>query len=339
MTSDISVVCPEDKLTGSDAAADSAKGILVRKWASKNNVNTITYVKENVDSVVQAARAHDVGVVVDFGYLLPRSILDAFAVPPILMHPSLLPKYRGAAPMEHAIMAGDEISGVSVLTVHPSKFDAGQILLQRQVPMGRDDTIKELRPTLARIGAESVLAVLRSPELLKGVAPVTDKAVVPITAPKLKSSDYWPNWATASALAVYNRWRALQVLRARLEATPELGNLLDKGAPIGTVVMIHKFESPHSTSLPAFLSSPADQLQASEQLLKQVLDNQASGCCFFDKDTNLLWVKCSSATWLPISRLQLPSRSVVDASSFLNGLKIRKPHLVAQLRLVCEPDR
>jgi methionyl-tRNA formyltransferase len=128
LVSSLSVVCPEEKISGSDAGLDSTKGILVRKWAMKNNVPIHTYVKDRIDPVVEAAAQNDVGVVVDFGYLIPRRLLDAFPSPPVLMHPSLLPKYRGAAPIEHAIMNGDLVSGVSVLTLHPSKFDAGQIL-------------------------------------------------------------------------------------------------------------------------------------------------------------------------------------------------------------------
>jgi methionyl-tRNA formyltransferase len=335
LVSSLSVVCPEEKISGSDAGLDSTKGILVRKWAMKNNVPIHTYVKDRIDPVVEAAAQNDVGVVVDFGYLIPRRLLDAFPSPPVLMHPSLLPKYRGAAPIEHAIMNGDLVSGVSVLTLHPSKFDAGQILAQKKLEMAPSETVKELRAKLSRLGAEAVADVLSGyDQLIRNSKPMaSDKDAPPITAPKLKSNDYWPNWATESADNVYNRWRALLVLRGRLEATPAIVLQLDKNAPVGSTVMIHEVRSPQTTLKPAVIAENAQGLNAADSELRDLLTKQGPGCLFFDKSANLVWIQCAANSWVPVSKLQLPSRAVVDASSFLNGLKIRKPQAVAQLSL------
>lgn len=308
----------------------------------KNNIPIHTYHKEDISQICVEAEKNDLGVVVDFGYLVPRRLLDAFKRPPILMHPSLLPKYRGATPIEYAIIHGEKSSGVSVLTLHPSKFDAGQILMQKRIDMPLEETVKELRPKLARLGAETVAEVLQNFDQILSqtrLGGISTEPASPITAPKLKSSDYWPDWSeNSSAEQIYNRWRALLILRARLDAAPDLIPQLDKSAPIGSTIMIHEVKSPRTTPPPSILSPDASGLSTADQEIHLLLKNRPTGTPYFDKAANLIWIKCGHGEWLPVSKLQLPSRSIVDASSFLNGLKIRKPHAVAQLKLTHDPQ-
>lgn len=70
---------------------------------------------------------------VSFGYFIPPRIIQQFKYGAINVHPSLLPKYRGAAPIQHTILAGDDETGVTVQELHPEKFDAGRILNQKIV--------------------------------------------------------------------------------------------------------------------------------------------------------------------------------------------------------------
>ena len=74
----------------------------------------------------------DFGVVVSFGYLIPTNIIDSFTIGSINMHPSLLPKYRGSAPIIHTILNNETQTGVSVIELSKNKFDAGKILLQKE---------------------------------------------------------------------------------------------------------------------------------------------------------------------------------------------------------------
>ncbi|KAF8978228.1 hypothetical protein BGZ46_006706, partial [Entomortierella lignicola] len=77
--------------------------------------------------------AWDFGVVVSFGWFLPDNVIGRFRKAGINVHPSLLPKYRGSAPMQRAILNQDKTTGVTVQLLDPKEFDAGKILAQAEV--------------------------------------------------------------------------------------------------------------------------------------------------------------------------------------------------------------
>ena len=113
----------------------------------------------------QAARAEIAGwhpevlVVVAYGLLVPPEILS---IPPfgcINIHASLLPRWRGAAPIERAILAGDSCTGVTIMQLDAG-LDSGPILLQRRVPISRSHTGGSLRAELASLGAQALLEAL-----------------------------------------------------------------------------------------------------------------------------------------------------------------------------------
>jgi methionyl-tRNA formyltransferase len=102
------------------------------------------------------------GVVVAYGALVPASVLDV--VPMLNVHFSLLPRWRGAAPVERAILAGDEMTGVSVMSLEVT-LDTGPVHLERSVSVGEKHAGELLRE-LAQVGASAVVEVLADPELL-----------------------------------------------------------------------------------------------------------------------------------------------------------------------------
>ena len=82
----------------------------------------------------------EVGVVASFGFKLPAHILGTLDGGAINVHPSLLPRYRGAAPVPHALLNGDATTGVTIMRIHPDVIDAGEILKQIEVPIKEHDT-------------------------------------------------------------------------------------------------------------------------------------------------------------------------------------------------------
>jgi methionyl-tRNA formyltransferase len=108
------------------------------------------------DADVQAAlRAHDadVAVVVAYGLILPKAVLDAPRLGCLNVHASLLPRWRGAAPIKRALMAGDAESGVTVMRMEEG-LDTGPMAMAERVPIGADMTAGELHDVLARLGAD-----------------------------------------------------------------------------------------------------------------------------------------------------------------------------------------
>ncbi|MDR3421157.1 MAG: methionyl-tRNA formyltransferase [Xanthobacteraceae bacterium] len=108
-----------------------------------------------------AVRAHgaDAAVVVAYGLILPKPILDAFPLGAFNLHASLLPRWRGAAPIQRAIMAGDRETGVMVMKMEEG-LDAGPIAMAERVPIGPDATAGEMHDLLARLGAKLVVVAL-----------------------------------------------------------------------------------------------------------------------------------------------------------------------------------
>lgn len=101
----------------------------------------------------------DLGVVVAFGRIIPASVLAELRM--VNVHFSLLPRWRGAAPVERAILAGDRSTGVQVMEVAES-LDTGDIYASRELVIGDDETADELRPRLVAAGSELLVETLRA---------------------------------------------------------------------------------------------------------------------------------------------------------------------------------
>jgi methionyl-tRNA formyltransferase len=147
---------------------------------------------QNVNDPASVERIRGVGAdlayVAAFGQKIGPPLLAAFPVGIINLHASLLPAWRGAAPIQHAVMNGDAETGVSFFRL-VDKMDAGPILVQRRTAIGIDETADELHDRLARIGCDALRATL---ELLaadpKSPGTPQDESRVTL-APKLRKSD------------------------------------------------------------------------------------------------------------------------------------------------------
>ncbi len=106
-----------------------------------------------------AALNADVAVVVAYGLILPQAILDAPAKGCLNIHASLLPRWRGAAPIHRAIMAGDSEAGICIMQMDAG-LDTGPVMLRQSTPIGPQDTTADLHDRLATLGAEMILQSL-----------------------------------------------------------------------------------------------------------------------------------------------------------------------------------
>ena len=114
--------------------------------------------RSNAAAIMQTHGA-DAAVVVAYGLILPKPILEAFPLGAFNLHASLLPRWRGAAPIQRAIMAGDKETGVMVMKMEEG-LDTGPIAMAERVPIGADATAGELHDILARLGADLMLRAL-----------------------------------------------------------------------------------------------------------------------------------------------------------------------------------
>jgi methionyl-tRNA formyltransferase len=151
--------------------------------------------------------AADVMVVVAYGQILPASLLNAPRLGTLNVHASLLPRHRGAAPIEWSILSGDTVTGITIMQMDAG-VDTGPILAQARVPIATDVTAGSLERQLAELGARLMVETLDG--LQRGtITPVPQPAEGATTAPRLKSEDGKLNPATMSAQEIDRRVRAL----------------------------------------------------------------------------------------------------------------------------------
>lgn len=134
----------------------------------------------------------DLFVVVAFGHILKQRILDIPRLGPVNIHASLLPKYRGAAPIQWAIANGEKESGVTTMLMDAG-MDTGDILLQRAIPIEKDDTAESLHDKLSVLGAGLIVETVAGLEAGE-ITPIPQDASKATNAPILKKSDGKIDW-------------------------------------------------------------------------------------------------------------------------------------------------
>jgi len=268
----------------------------------------------------------DLGVVVSFGYFLPAPLLDTFRLGAALnMHPSLLPRHRGAAPVPHTILAGDAETGVSVIDVHRERFDAGRVLLQRGgVRVGEHETSTALTARLAAAGADAVEAVLLDYDGHRARATAQDAAAA-TRAPKLLPAHglIAPGApALASSAALVRTWRALES-SVGLHCFVEAG-----GTPLAT--------TPGGAGAVARAGSVRrlNLLELSELPLQWCPGSDAAaaattGEVLFDAPSKTLALRAADGAWVRIVRLQPEFKREMRGDDFGRGLR-------GGLRIVCK---
>jgi methionyl-tRNA formyltransferase len=151
--------------------------------------------------------APDAIVVVAYGRIIPPWMLTLPRLGNINVHASLLPKYRGAAPIQWALANGDSVSGVTTMLLNEG-LDTGPMLGQREISIGEDETAVELSPRLSKLGGELLIATLSglADGSMRAVAQDDSKATL---APILTREDGRVDFSR-SAAKIYNRWRGFQ---------------------------------------------------------------------------------------------------------------------------------
>ena len=135
----------------------------------------------------------DIFVVIAYGKILPKSVLDIPRIMPVNLHASLLPRYRGAAPVQRAIINGDVETGVTIIRMN-EKMDAGDMLLQKKIPIDKKDTASTLEERLSEEGTKAILECLDKIEN-GDCTPISQDETKVVLAPKLTKNDGQINWS------------------------------------------------------------------------------------------------------------------------------------------------
>lgn len=180
----------------------------VHRYAEAAGIPVFTPVSLKGEAEQQAFRElnADAAVVVAYGLLLPKAVLDAPRLGCFNIHASLLPRWRGAAPIQRAIMAGDPATGVMIMRMEEG-LDTGPVCLGEQVAIGTDETAGELHDRLSQLGASLIIRAMSALE--RGNLDATPQATEGVTyAAKIDKAEARIDFSQTAA-AVHNQVRGL----------------------------------------------------------------------------------------------------------------------------------
>ena len=179
------------------------QGTAVKTIAEESHIQIYQPQQINEDQALKFLKSldPDLFIVVSYGQIISQKILDIPKTFSLNVHASLLPKYRGAAPINWAIIKGDKATGITVMKM-VKEMDAGPIILQKAISISEDDTAPTLEDKLSRIAAQLLIDSLGSIENNNFKLNPQDENKVSF-APKLKKEDGLINWNN-SAQDIYN---------------------------------------------------------------------------------------------------------------------------------------
>ncbi|MBK9527204.1 MAG: methionyl-tRNA formyltransferase [Acidobacteria bacterium] len=179
----------------------------VKQCSIENGIAVYQPEKVRTPEAIELFRAHgaDVAVVVAYGRILPKTFLTAYSHGAINVHFSLLPKYRGAAPVNWAIVNGEKETGVTTMQMDIG-LDTGAMLMQRSTRIEQNETSIELMERLSFVGAELLSETLAN---YASLTPIEQDHAVATLAPIMKREDGLIDWEM-SAIEIANRVRGFQ---------------------------------------------------------------------------------------------------------------------------------
>ena len=194
----LGVVSSPDKPQGRSLKTQSSP---IKEWAVTEGVPVLEFSRE-----LEQAEA-DVWVVIAFGFLLPKAMLSMPKVCALNVHASLLPVYRGASPIQSALLHGDPETGVSVMRM-AERLDAGDVLIQKKIPVVPTDYFLDLEKKLSVLSAEALMEGLRLLGSNQAVFKPQDESRATVCR-KISKEDGHVNW-NDHAENIRNRVRAFQ---------------------------------------------------------------------------------------------------------------------------------
>ncbi|KAG2379187.1 hypothetical protein C9374_007326 [Naegleria lovaniensis] len=244
----------------------------------------------------------DLGIVVSFSYFLQSGLLNQFKSPDgrnsniFNIHPSLLPRYRGPAPIHHALLNGDTETGITIIELDDKEFDVGHIVKQKRFPIEPTETFTQLHDRLSKSGAEMIVEMIEECNfnfsMLKRMnqADMTD-TIKPTRARKVNFDMGELDFMKEDVLAIYNKWRALEKIHVPFHDRCHESKLILKN-----------------------ISYP---------IMDEAVPSHDIGTLFID-NTNSLWLQCKGGK-LKINILQIEKKTEMNSKDFVNGNKSKLP--------------
>ncbi|XP_053997288.1 methionyl-tRNA formyltransferase, mitochondrial isoform X1 [Hylaeus anthracinus] len=260
---------------------NKGKENVVMSYAKKNKI-----IVNNWPPKLNASEFH-IGIVVSFGHMIPSSIINSFPLGMLNVHASLLPRWRGAAPIVYSIMNGEVQTGITIMKIMPKKFDVGEIVLQEKINIGEHETLPELYARLAKLGATLLVNVLENlPQILQSARPQDEENVT--YAPKITSKIAVIKWNEMSARNIYDLHRAL----------------------LGVYPITATFQN---------AKIKLHDVKEIKESIPSTLEGEMPGVVIYDKKSDALIIKCKGGNCISVKKVVMKGRSPMSARDFYNG--------------------
>lgn len=302
----LDVVCPPPKMFGRGGKRQMVAGP-VRRFCEEQGLVKFDAppVKASSDPAAwdppleAIAGNYDVGVVVSFGYFLPEKLIQAFPGNAMInLHPSLLPLYRGAAPIQHALMNGDTETGCSIIMVDPNRFDRGDLVRQDTEPIFPDDDFFSLSQRLLDLGTRQLVNVLLDFETSLAERVAQDPGKYKF-ARKISRETGKIDFSTFSAAKVLNYWRGLCGNGGIYASMGGKRVFLDAVAPV--------------------VDAEAAKALENDRFWSSSVDERLPGDFVVDRENEKLFISCKDRELVQVGKLKVEGKAQVDALSFIHG--------------------
>ncbi|XP_072764719.1 methionyl-tRNA formyltransferase, mitochondrial isoform X2 [Anoplolepis gracilipes] len=204
------------------------------------------------------------------------------------IHASLLPRWRGAAPIIYSLINGDAQTGITIMKIMPEKFDIGEIVVQKKLDIHPDETLPELHDKLAKMGANILIDVIGKLPKILSFSKSQEKTGITY-APKITSKISLVKWDEKTAKNVYDLHRGL----------------------LGLYPLTTKFGD---KTIKLF-----DVQQTSRPISGTNAENDVPGLVRFDQKSSALIVTCKGPSWILVKKVTMTGHSPMNAMDFRNG--------------------
>ncbi|XP_049869968.1 methionyl-tRNA formyltransferase, mitochondrial [Pectinophora gossypiella] len=276
--------------------ANSSKNkTIIEKYAHTEDIKTISWPLHSLKST-----EYDIGLIVAFGHLIKDDILNKFPLGMVNVHPSLLPRWRGAAPIIHTLLHGDKVTGVSLMKIKANVFDVGEIISQTRVPVPDDIKLPELTAQLSELGADMLVDCMSNlPTSLEKAQPQNEEGVT--YAKKINKDISEVRWPEMSSTEVYNLYRAIY----------------------GLYPLTTKFRDKQMKLFDAFLHKT-----------QEFDHSKPVGSLEYCEETNAIKVLCKDRRYVYFRSLRIVGKREISALDFYNGY-IKNMPVEKRLCMVC----
>ncbi|XP_054165633.1 methionyl-tRNA formyltransferase, mitochondrial-like [Oppia nitens] len=240
---------------------------------------------------------YDIGVVASFGHLIPGRAIRSCRLGMLNIHGSLLPRWRGAAPVNYAVLNGDQRTGVTIMRIAPKRFDIGDIVAQAGYPVPPRITARQLKAELAPIGAQLLWeCLLDIDNKLLNSRPQSSSGIT--YAPKFDDSYGLIDWSTMTATEVDRRFRAF------IDFIDIYSHWTD-----GSRLRLYDLVDPELVA-----TFDLKRLSGYDDT-----GRPGPGCIYYHKKRRLLCVSSAQNTWSAFGSVAVKGHKRMSAHQFNNG--------------------